>query len=171
MFDIITRPAGNAALTSRVLMTTVSTIVHAGILTAVVLLPMWYLTPTLPTPSAIMAFAVESPAAPPPPPPPPPAQAAARRPESVEPASASPRMTAPVDAPSRVEPEKAVATAAATAGVLGGVEGGVVGGIMGGLVSSAPPPLPLAPPAPKPVLLHVGGEIKAPALIARVEPE
>jgi len=50
----------------------------------------------------------------------------------------------------------------------------VVGGIVGGLVSALPPP-PLPPtPPPVPVArdpVRIGGGLKAPALIERVEPE
>ena len=43
----------------------------------------------------------------------------------------------------------------------------MVGGIAGGLGLTEPPPPPPPPPAP----VRVGGQIKAPALIARVDPE
>jgi protein TonB len=55
-------------------------------------------------------------------------------------------------------------------GVVGGVEGGIAGGVLGGLlgamINEVPPPPP--PPA-KP--RRVGGELQAPALIHRVEPD
>jgi protein TonB len=58
-------------------------------------------------------------------------------------------------------------------GVEGGIPGGVVGGVVGGILSDLPPPPPPPPPpaavAREPV--RVGGELKAPALIERVEPE
>jgi periplasmic protein TonB len=76
--------------------------------------------------------------------------------------------------PSTIEPEKLAATRG-TAGVLGGVEGGIEGGVVGGIVgglSSAlpPPPPPPAPPPVKPAPVRIGGQIKAPALISRVDP-
>src|SRR5262249_53691560 len=43
--------------------------------------------------------------------------------------------------------------------------GGVIGGIAGG-----PPPPPVAGPAPRKGPYRVGGEVKAPHLIAQVEP-
>jgi len=52
-------------------------------------------------------------------------------------------------------------------GVEGGVPGGVLGGILGGMVGEVPPP----PPPPRPAPARVGGDIKAPALVYRVEPE
>jgi protein TonB len=53
-------------------------------------------------------------------------------------------------------------------GVEGGVPGGVPGGIFAGVVGGdiAAPPPPPAPRAP----VRVGGDLKAPALIHRVEP-
>ena len=66
MFDTITRQRSNATATKRMLTTAVSVLAHLAILVAFVVLPLWYFTPTLPTPSEIMAFV----AAPPPPPPP-----------------------------------------------------------------------------------------------------
>ena len=50
-------------------------------------------------------------------------------------------------------------------GVAGGVPGGVVGGVVGGMISSVPPP-----PPPPVVPVRIGGQIKAPALVHRVEP-
>jgi protein TonB len=44
----------------------------------------------------------------------------------------------------------------------------VVGGVMGGLLPPLPAPLPAPAPAPGPV--RIGGQIKAPALLHRVEP-
>jgi len=52
-------------------------------------------------------------------------------------------------------------------GVEGGIPGGVLGGVLGGMVSEAPPPPPPPPATPK----RVGGDIQAPALVRRVEPE
>lgn len=51
----------------------------------------------------------------------------------------------------------------------------MVGGIVGGLISERPPP-PLPPPPTPPAAVardpvRIGGELKAPALIERVEPE
>jgi protein TonB len=47
-----------------------------------------------------------------------------------------------------------------------------VGGVVGGLQSAPPPPPSLPPPpAPKPASIRVGGQIMAPALLVRVDPE
>ena len=50
-------------------------------------------------------------------------------------------------------------------GIEGGVVGGVAGGVIGGVVEAAPPPPP-KPTGP----VRVGGQIKTPALLHRVEP-
>lgn len=59
-------------------------------------------------------------------------------------------------------------------GTLGGTPGGQIGGQVGGTgtTTEAPPPPP--PPAPDPVPdgpVHVGGDVKAPIVIKRVEPQ
>jgi protein TonB len=129
------------------------------------------LPPIVPTMLAFVAAApVATPAAPPPPPPA--AAMAAARP--IEPARSG-ALAAPIEAPADVLPERAQPSVDATAGVPGGVEGGVpggvVGGIVGGIASAAPPPPPPPPPAPAvPQLVHIGGQITAPALLHRVEP-
>jgi protein TonB len=76
--------------------------------------------------------------------------------------------------PSRIDPEKLADTRGTTGmlgGVEGGIEGGVVGGIVGGVSSAVPaPPPPPAPPSAKRAPVRIGGQIKAPGLISRVDP-
>ena len=172
MFETITHRRSNASRRTRVLTTMVAVVVHFAIVAAVVLVPLWYFTPILPTPSAILAFVAAPPPPPRPPPPPPPAAPSRQAPR--EPAKSSPaseRFAAPVESPSRIEPET-LADTRGTTGVVGGVEGGiaggVVGGVVGGLVSALPPPP--APPPTKPAPVRIGGQIKAPALVSRVDP-
>jgi protein TonB len=171
MFDTITRRPSDIATKNRVLTTIVAVLAHVAILTALILVPIWYFTPVLPRPSEIMAFV----AAPPLPPPPPPAAAPARqaRHEPVKATSSPDRYAAPIEVPSRIEPETRADTRGTTGvpgGVEGGIEGGVVGGIVGGLSSALPPPPPPVPPPAKPALVRIGGQIKAPALISRINP-
>lgn len=178
MFDTITRRPSDIVTKNRVLTAIVAVLAHLAILTALILVPLWYFTPVLPNPSEIMAFVAAPPLPPPPPPPPPPPAAAApaRQPRH-EPVKATPspdRFAAPIEVPSRIEPEK-LADIRGTTGVLGGVEGGVAGGVAGGIVgglSSAlpPPPPPARPPPAKPAPVRIGGQIKAPALISRIDP-
>ena len=63
MFDTITRQRSNATATKRMLTTAVSVLAHLAILVAFVVLPLWYFTPALPTPSEIMAFVAAPPRA------------------------------------------------------------------------------------------------------------
>jgi protein TonB len=77
-------------------------------------------------------------------------------------------MAAPVDVPTEIAPEPAF-EAGVDEGVPGGVEGGIPGGIAGGVLGGLPePPPPPAPAVRGPV--RIGGQIQAPALLHRVEP-
>jgi protein TonB len=79
-----------------------------------------------------------------------------------------------------VAPEP-VATFGDEEGIFGGVEGGVPGGVFGGVVGGIldlvpPPPPPPPPPSPPPATsargpVRIGGQLQAPDLIRRVEPE
>jgi protein TonB len=52
------------------------------------------------------------------------------------------------------------------------VIGGVAGGVVGGLISELPPPPPSpSPPPAARAPVRIGGELKAPTLVERVEPE
>jgi protein TonB len=144
----------------------ISTAIQSLAWTLVIVVPLLYVTDALPTVPTMMAFVAAAPA-PPPPPPPPPAPAKAAEP------AAKPVPTAgaaiPLSAPAKITPEPAVPTdVGVPGGVEGGVPGGVVGGIVGGLPSEVPPPPP--PPAPH-TPVRTGGNIQAPALLHRVEPE
>ena len=183
MFDLITgnteRPLRERAPGSKVL----SIVLHVVILTVVIGIPLLTVTETMPEVPSIMAFVAPPPTAPPPPPPPAPASAARPTPaarRATPPAPKKPELAAPIETPAEVKPEATTEAAESTdnagggveGGVAGGIEGGVVGGVtggvVGGLASSTPPPPP-PPPAPKrPV--RVGGQIRTPALVHRVEP-
>jgi protein TonB len=146
-------------------------------LAILVVLPLLYFTDQLPDPPDMMAFVIDAPAPPPPPPPPPPParpQAPQRR-EPVKPKAAPDVVRAaapaPVEAPATITPDVLPAVPVQE---FGGVEGGVPGGIAGGVVGGVPmmPPPPAPPPPPKPAKpVRVGGEIEAPTLVHRVNPE
>jgi len=175
MFDTINRRPSDVATTNRVLTTVVAVLAHLAILAALIVVPLWYFTPALPTPSEIMAFVAPPPLPPPPPPPPAPAAPARQaRHEPLKPRPSPDRFAAPIEVPSTIEPEKLADTHGTTGvlgGVEGGIEGGVVGGIVGGLSSTLrPPPPPPLRPAAKPAPVRIGGQIKAPALISRIDP-
>ena len=77
----------------------------------------------------------------------------------------------PSEIPVGIQPESGIDLGdegGVVGGVEGGIPGGVLGGILGGMVNEAPPPPPPPPPA-KP--RRVGGDMQAPALISRVEPD
>jgi protein TonB len=71
---------------------------------------------------------------------------------------------APTQVPEKVQPVAMPSSNGPDAGVVGGVEGGVaggvVGGVVGGVMTEAKPDVPL----------RVGGDVKAPVVINRVEP-
>jgi protein TonB len=74
---------------------------------------------------------------------------------------------APTVVPEKVQPvAPAPSNAGAEGGVVGGVEGGVAGGVVGGVVGGV-----MTDTAPKiEAPLRVGGDVKAPTVINRVEP-
>jgi protein TonB len=78
---------------------------------------------------------------------------------------------APVEAPASIVPEPVanIGDEGVPGGVEGGVPGGVLGGVVGGLPEEIPPPPPPAPPARRDPV-RVGGQIKEPQLVQRVEP-
>jgi protein TonB len=153
-----------------------STAAHVIVLGVALAIPILYVSAELPQVPDMLAFVVSA-APPPPPPPPPPAPASTpSMPKALKPVpSVSPR-AAPVEVPREIVKETRVDTGSAEGvpgGVEGGIPGGVVGGVVGGVLTDLPPPPPPPPPT-APVTrepVRVGGELKAPALIERVEPD
>lgn len=141
-----------------------SSVLHLTALGLIVVVPVLYAADRLPDVARMTAFVVAPPPVPPPPPPPPP-QPVTDAPARVVVANAS---AAPVEAPSRIEPEPA-GDDPTVRGVEGGIAGGVVGGIVTGL-QAAPPPPPPPPPAPSLGPMRIGGDIRPPVLVHRVEP-
>jgi len=146
----------------------VSIVLHAILIVAVVVVPLFFYD-SLPAPDeAVRAFFVTpAVAAPPPPPPPPPAagvRPVPRTPAALHPEE-PPKFVAPLETPAEIQPEEGIALGV-EGGVPGGVEGGVPGGIVGGIVGGLPQEAP--PPAAK--LVRVGGQIKTPKLLRKVDP-
>jgi protein TonB len=116
----------------------------------------------------MMAFVAELPAPPPPPPPP---MAAKPKPATPKPAATAQQnqFIAPIEEPSEIAalPDDEGSDTGVPGGVEGGIPGGIVGGIVGGLPEAPPPPPAPAPRAP----VRIGGQIKQPQLVKRVEPE
>lgn len=128
----------------------------------------------------IEAFMVAAAPPPPPPPPPPPASSASTptRPR-VEPTPTTPReqFTAPTETPQEIpEVDTPASTGESDAGVVGGQEGGVVGGVVGGVEGGVVGGTlggqlggVLGGTGDRP--LRVGGDVKPPVAITKVEPE
>jgi protein TonB len=173
MFDLITgsteRPLRERSPRSKL----VAIAVHGVVLAGVVAISLTA-ADVLPPPPTMMVFFAPPPEAPPAPPPPAPPPAPAPRPApkpAVTPDEKAAEIPAPVEAPAGVEPGPVANDIAPRFGVEGGVEGGVVGGVVGGLIGTleAPPPPPPPPPAPSgPV--RIGGKVKAPSIVHRVDP-
>lgn len=151
--------------------TLLSIVAHAAVLGTVAWVVLFSVTDQLPPVPDVMAFVAPAPApSPPPPPPPPPAPKGVKAAQPSKPAPATgPTFTVPTEIPVGIQPESGIDLSdegGVVGGVEGGIPGGVLGGILGGMINEAPPPPP--PPA-KP--RRVGGEIQAPTLLKRVEPE
>ena len=150
----------------------VSLLAHVVVIAAIIVLPLALGEDVLPaTSEAVRAFFVPPPevALPPPPPPPPPAGVRS----SVKAAPAAPRpqaeatFTAPIEVPETIVPDQGIdlgVEGGVPGGVEGGVPGGVVGGVVGGLPSEAPPPAAVKP-------VRVGGMVRTPKLLNRVNPQ
>jgi protein TonB len=146
----------------------VSIVLHLILIVGVVVVPLFFYD-SLPAPDeSIRAFFVTPVvAAPPPPPPPPPAAGVRPAPRTpVDPHPEEPaKFVAPLDTPAEIKPEEGISLGV-EGGVPGGVEGGVPGGVVGGIVGGLPQEAP--PPAAK--LVRVGGQIKTPKLLKKVDP-
>lgn len=171
MFELFSGDRGRAPHRSSipVLISTVAHVVVLGVMLAIAIL---YVSEDLPEIPDMLTFVVSA-APPPPPPPPPPAAPAATpsKPKVTKPVPTTSPRPAPVEAPREIVEETYV-DIRSEEGVLDGVEGGIPGGVVGGFMIDFPPPPPPPPPplAPREPV-RVGGELKAPALVERVEPE
>jgi protein TonB len=163
MFDLITGKVQHAPK-HQAAFVLVSTAAQVAIVTAIVLATLIVVESPLPRTAMMMAFVAPPP--PPPPPPPPRAPDPARSESKPVPRSAA---VAPVEAPAQITPERPP-TDLDDEDFVGTVPGGVVGGIVGGLEPLMPPPPPPPPPPAPRGPVRVGGVIKEPALIDRVEP-
>jgi protein TonB len=177
MFDTIVNSSSGIPR-QRWTTTAMSATAHVAVIVALVVSTI-YATGVLPVPRDAITFVS---VAPPPPPPPPPAVAEPVAParQSVvrkavvsrpAPVIAKVPVAAPVEAPDTISPETGLeGSEFERVGVEAGFEQGIPGGIAGGIVGGfeiAPPPPPPARGEP----VRIGGEISAPRLIYRVEPE
>jgi protein TonB len=148
-----------------------SLVIHSLVLIAVLFVPLIY-TETIDIQQLAQTWLV-APPPPPPPPPPAPASALVRRVKPVfqtlEGRLVAPKAI-PKEIPQIVDSDVKLESYGVPGGVPGGVLGGTLGGVIGGIVSSTTRPLLPPPPVPqKPI--RVGGRIRPPRLIQRVEPD
>ena len=177
MFDTIVNPSSGVPR-QRWTTTALSAVGHAAAIIVLVLSTL-YATDVLPEPRETMAFFVAAPVPPPPPPAPPVAEPEPQRVKSVvtkasptrsAPVSAKAPVAAPIEAPSSITAETGreggeFTPSGIEPGFENGVPGGVAGGIVGGVITAPPPPPARVAP------VRVGGDISAPRLIRRVDPE
>ena len=173
MFDLITgrtkhMPRGGGVVVL------LSSLCQFTLLGVVVITPILFVTDILPAVPTMMAFVAPSLSVPPPPPPPPPPPSPPRLKDQPATVATSNVNAAPVEAPSRIDPEPARSPGdeGTAEGVEGGIPGGLVGGITGGIPvpPPPPPPPPPRPPDPPQTPVRIGGEIRPPVLLHRVEP-
>jgi protein TonB len=167
--DVLIESAPHKGKGRKLVSLPVALALHLVVIGIVVGASIWFVDDVQEPPIPVTFYA----AAPPPPPPPPAAapKPAAPKPEAVKPVPVRPsEMTAPTIIPEKIpepaaapEPE-APATEGVEGGVEGGVPGGVPGGVIGGVVGGTGPGLSDEP-------LRVGGDVKAPQLTNRVEPQ
>jgi protein TonB len=145
-----------------------SLVIHGAIIAALLIVPVYFAKNTLILKTLTPTYVF----APPPPAPPPPPAAAARAPvkPTVTPQIKVPTYEAPKVIPKEAPPSAAEAAPQVTdnsaiGGVPGGVAGGILGGVLGG-TGTAPGP----PPPPVNKVVRVGGDVKAPALVQKVDP-
>lgn len=152
----------------RVGTTFTSLMIHMAMLLVMLVIPLM-VTETLDIRELTETWLVAPP--PPPPPPPVPATALVRR---VRPVLQTPtgKLVAPTVIPKEigkiVEANVDLDSIGVLGGVPGGVAGGQLGGVIGGVLGSIPVPRPVPVTPPKPV--RVGGNVRPPRLLQRVEP-
>ena len=158
---------------SRLMDTIISLTVNAVILLVPVFAGL-YFTDTLDLKGFASTFLV----APPPPPPPPPAAAPLVKVAPVHRVfENSGKLVAPTAVPKQIAmlKEEPIPDVEGTGGVAGGVPGGVaggsMGGVLGGVIGGGMAPAPIAPKEKGPrAPVRVGGRVKEPRLITRVDP-
>lgn len=171
MFDLTAGTIDRPFRDSHASATVLSVATHLAVLGSIAWVVLFSVSDKLPEVPTMIAFVAEAPVHSPPPPPPPPAAKAAKAAQVSKPVpTTGPTFTVPTEIPVGIQPESGIDLSdegGEVGGVEGGIPGGVLGGILGGMINEAPPPPPPPPAKPK----RVGGELQAPALIHRVEPD
>lgn len=163
--DVLIESASHKGGSRKAVTLPLSIAIHAVVIGIALGASIWFVEDVPEPPIPVTFYA----AAPPPPPPPPAAPKAAPKPQQAQKVVPvkSVEMVQPTIIPEKIpeplaQPE-APAPTGAEGGVPGGVEGGVPGGVVGGVVGGTGPGTGEEP-------LRVGGEVKAPVLTNRVEP-
>ena len=145
MFELVERNVRDSG--RRTMTVFVSIVVHVVIIGALIVVPLLYFNDELPTPHEVISVFAAAP------------------PQPV--ATTGQQPLAPVAPPDTITTPAQPPPDPSNAGVPGGVPGGIAGGVAGGVVGG----IPNAPPAPAAQApVRVGGQIKAPDLVHRVEP-
>jgi len=163
MFDLITGKVQHGPR-HQTLPMLISVVTQTTLVAAIFLSTVLFVVAPPPQMEMMMAFVA---APPPPPPPPPPAPPPPEAQPVVKPVPTSGEV-APVEEPKEIAPEPLPRDLGEAE--LYGVPGGDVGGVVGGLVPEIPPPPPPPPPPEPRKPLRIGGQLKEPSLIHRVEP-
>jgi periplasmic protein TonB len=150
--------------------TAFSVATHLLVLGSIAWVVLFSVSDKLPEAPTMMAFVATAAPPPPPPPPPPPAARAVKASNPSKPTpTTGPAFIAPAEIPVGIQPETGFDPGdegGVVGGVEGGIPGGVLGGLLGGMVTEVMPPPP-TPAKPR----RVGGDLREPALIHRVEPD
>lgn len=147
-----------------------SVVIHGVIVALLIFVPLYFAKDMIVPKKLVEPTYIFTP--PPPPAPPPPAgatqapKAVVQQPKIVAPTPLVAPKVVPKTAPEAVE-NATVAPDLGDAGVQGGVPGGVLGGVIGGSGTAPGPP---APPK-NPAVVRVGGNVKPPQLVQKVEPQ
>lgn len=149
-----------------------SMLIHAGLLALLIILPVYFASNVLTLKHLEPTYVFTAPPLPPPPP------AAAAAPQRAM--QTTPKITQPtLIVTPRVIPRQTSVVASNVAapsisddvGVLGGVPGGVPGGALGGILGGTGTGPTPPPPTAAQGIVRVGGDVRPPELVQRVQPE
>jgi periplasmic protein TonB len=146
----------------------ISVLVHALLIGAVILAPIYFADNSIDLKAMTTTFLV----APRPPAPPPPPAAVIQKVVHVTKAFQATPLVAPRAIPKTVVvvADAAPPSLEAAGGTIGGIPGGDVGGVLGGVLGNAAPAPPPPAAAPRQQVVRVGGDVKPPQLLSRVQP-
>ncbi len=149
----------------------VSMAIHAGLIALLLILPIYFASNVMTLKKLTPTYVFT----PPPIAPPPPAGAAApQRAMQTMPKLTQPTpIVAPHVVPKQtsMSADNAAAPSIDAAGVMGGVPGGVPGGVLGGILGGTGTVAGPPPPTIAQGIVRVGGNVKPPELVERVQPE